>query len=140
MAAKPSKPTPVGEPDGVDRGPVMRLTKPVKVAVAAACVALVVAHVVWPTKVDATFIGLLVVAVIVPFFDIESIDALGIHARSRREQLARAESVVEAFSASAEPIEIPPAPEVPGGEAIAVDAQGVVHREPFELMPPSDPA
>src|SRR5206468_7031583 len=86
-----------------DGGAVIQLSKLARVAIALGCGGLAVAHVVWPTlPIDATFLGLFVVAIIGLFFDIERIDALGIHARARR--FIKAARVVESLSIPPEPI------------------------------------
>src|SRR6266568_4342757 len=135
-------PTPVDDAGG---GPVLHLSKPARVAIALGCGGLAVAHVVWPTlPIDATFLGLLVVAVIGLFFDIERIDALGIHARARARRLAKAAKAIEAVPVPAEPIaqlQPPPVSEQPAiasavKDTISLLAQPVIHLKPGDLMPP----
>jgi hypothetical protein len=134
-----------GVPEQSDEGAggaVIPLSKPVRVAVALGSGGLAVAHLMWPTlPIDTTFLGLLVVLIIGLFFDIERIDALGIHARARARRLAQAVRTVEALPVPTEPIDVPQAPRaVEAQDSISLLEQEVVHFEPGDLMPPIDPA
>lgn len=124
----------------VGGGSVITPTKAVKITVAVTCVALAGVHFAWPAlPIDATFLSLLAVAIVVLAFDVESVDALGIHARMKR--LAKAEEVVAAVSPPAEPIVPPPPPAIvaEARETIVVNHEAQAELHPVALTPPVDP-
>ena len=60
------------------------LPRPARIGIVVLLLVLAVAHVIWPTlAIDAVFLGLLGLAAIVAFYDIEKISALGVVARRR---------------------------------------------------------
>ena len=129
-----------GEPSAAGGGPVIPPTKAVKIAVAVICVALAGVHVAVPAlPIDATFLGLFTVAVIVLVFDVESIDALSI--RARLKQIAKAERAVAAVAPSAEPVApaLPPAVAVEANGTIAIREEARAELQPVALTPPVDP-
>jgi len=141
-------------------GPLVHFSRPWRWVVAGACVAVAVLRIFWDAPVDALSLGLLGAAVLLVFFRIHRIEVGGITASVER-RLVKAGRQVESAEVSAESVKPPPAPVVvqPGtgtleveGHApeVVVEAQeaggrpsqgygGIVHREPFDLMPPTNP-
>jgi hypothetical protein len=137
------EPPAADDPPAAGGGSVVPPTKAVKIAVAVICVALAGVRFAVPTlPIDATFLGLLAVAVVVLVFDVESVDALGIHARMRMKQLARAEEAVATVPPPAEPIAPPPPPTIIAGarDTIIASEEARAELHPVALTPPVDPA
>src|SRR6266849_10619567 len=124
------------------RGQVIPLSKPVKIILALGSVGLAAAHLIFPAlPIDATFLGLLLVAVVLVFLDIESIDALGIHARATRKQIERADAVVKATAIATGPVALPTLPiAATAEETIMLTEEAKAELQPVLLTPPVDSA
>ena len=123
-------------------GAVLRLSKPLKVMVAVACLGLAVTHFVSPgLPIDATTLGLLALAGVLLVVDIEAIDVLGIKGKTRRLEAAR--KAVDAAPLPAQAV-APSPPTVPpeGAKTVAAtdSAGGFERDEADQLTPPIDPA
>lgn len=129
--------------DSSDSGPLVQLTRPWRIAVAIVAVALALGHLVFPTlSIDALFLGLLVVAVALIFFDIESFEFAGIKARRQKQELNEAKQALQQIDISAEPTSIlltPEQAESSKDETVTLGYQGLVHRPAVhQLEIPSD--
>lgn len=115
--------------------PVVALSERTRRSAAILFVFLALIHLLYPTvAIDGVFIGLLALAGIVLLFDIQSVEALGVRARARDVRTATKE---------VEEAKIPEsgtAPEVPkrAGRSAIAPAPETVHREPTDLMPPTE--
>ena len=123
-----------------EHGPVIPLSQFWRVFISLALLFLAAAHVLLPhVDLDAIFLGLLGAALAVVFFDVDSFEWHGIRARRIRRQIEEAEEVVKAVEV---PLQLPGPlkPPIPtGGSGESIGYQGIIHREPLDLMPPTEP-
>lgn len=117
---------------------VVAMSERTRRVVALLLVFLAVVHVLVPgLAIDGVFLGLLALAGLVLFFDIQSVEALGVKAKAR--ELREAADVVKGTELP-EQHALPRADEAqitadatPGGTGASAEAE---HREAFDLMPP----
>jgi hypothetical protein len=121
------------------QGPLLPLSRFWRTVLATLLSGLAVIHVLWPSlAIDTLSVGLIAVAAIIVFFDVESFEFQGIRARRLQKDLKAAEESLPEIEVSAEPPPLP-VPPPPQEHAIAIGYEGLVHREPLELLPPQDP-
>lgn len=120
-------------------GPLVPLTKFWRGVIGSLLVALATAHIVWPDLgLDAVSLGLVVAAVIVVFFDIESFEWQGIKASRVKREIREAEQVVQQVEPPPEPAPLPQPPEPGTFQEIVIGYADTVHRKPLDLLPPRD--
>lgn len=125
-----------------DSGPLVPLTRTWRVGLALLAVALALGHLLLPhLPIDALFLGLLIVAVALVFFDIESFEFAGIKARRQKEELKEAKESLQQVEMPAKPpaVLLPPERAEPPLEGeVSLGYGGLVHRPAAELAIPSD--
>ena len=130
--------------------PLIPLSPAVREVVALILVVLAAAHVAWPNSgIDLFFFGLIGLAVVLLFLDIESVEWLGVRARRRqieRTVAAVKDAEVPAGSAVPQALPIPDATDVarrraPITEGADLQYSAMIVRPSGELLlPPHDPA